>query len=217
MALPCKLVSCFPQPRDTETVRARAATALSLAVGQWRRADFTAGRRQALSVSSTDKLRDYLMGSGGQDKYRAGLAALDDEQEELAQQRVTRQRAARRATIEALSHSGDLPEQSTARRGAIAGAILGIIPSVIMVLTSQPGPAGGDPVSNFLGGTACPPPRPATPTSPGTCRTGARPCSPGLSGPGTPVTWMQAITCWRDASGVPTGSPNSPAKRASSE
>jgi hypothetical protein len=153
MALPYKLVSCFPQARDTQAARAMSAAALSRALGQWRRADFTAGQRQALSTSSTDKLRDYLMDSG-QDKYRAGLAALDDQQGELAEQRMTRQQEARRAKNEALSHHGDRPERSAARRGAIAGAILGIIPGVIMTLTSQPGLSEGEPISAFLSGVA---------------------------------------------------------------
>jgi len=127
-----------------------AEEALGKALSGWRGADFAAGQRQALAASGTDTLRDSLIKDGW-----GGFEELANAQEKLAEEQESRQRDAREAKGEAFGHKGAMLDKETAKYGAIAGAVLGIIPAAVTVITSQPpSDSGGYPVLDFLGGTA---------------------------------------------------------------
>jgi hypothetical protein len=154
IVLPSTLVSDFPSPRQPNEARDHAKTKLMKALEGWRYADFAAGQRQALSTSGTETLRDLLMEPKPAD-YDSSLAALAGAQESLAQLRDRRQQDAGVAKAAAFAHYGDMPDGDVARRGAIAGAILGIIPAIVILLTTTPpSPNSGYAVLDFLGGTA---------------------------------------------------------------
>jgi hypothetical protein len=141
-------------PRTPEETLSNTKAALRRAVARWRGADFVAGQRQTLAAGSADALRE-LLDKHDQEHYRRGAKALADTQEKMAKEHDSRQRAARAAKARAFSHAGDMPDRQAGWHGAIAGAVLGIIPAAVTVITSQP-PSGGSgyPVLDFLGGTA---------------------------------------------------------------
>ena len=179
IVLPSKFVSDFPSPREPNEARDHAKIELIKALEGWRYADFAAGQRQALSASGTETLRNRLMEpkpaaeqrSVGVARmrrtlrnlhmepkpadYDSSLAALAGAQESLAQLRDRRQHDAGAAKAAAFEHYGDMPDGRVAWRGAIAGAILGIICATVMLLTATPpSPNSGYAVLDFLGGTA---------------------------------------------------------------
>jgi hypothetical protein len=134
LVLPKELTQAPPLPCTAEE-------ALGKALSGWRGADFAAGQRQALAASGTDAPRNF--------------EELANAQEKLAEEQDSRQRDARAAKARAFSHKGAMPDKETAKYGAIAGAVLGIIPAAVTVITSQPpSDSGGYPVLDFLGGTA---------------------------------------------------------------
>lgn len=152
--LPSKLPGSDQQPRSNGESQDHVTTALRKALAGWRHAEFAAGQRQALSASGTEKLRDLLMEPKPED-YEHRLSALDGAQERLARDRDRWQRNAGQAMADAFSHYGDMPDRKVARQGAIAGAVLGVIPATVTVLTTTPpSPGSGYPVLDFLGGTA---------------------------------------------------------------
>ena len=123
------------------------------AIDQWRAAEFMAGQRQALASSGTDALRDLLLKSDR--RFDKGLAALAAGQAKLSRQRDKYRRDARKANTDAFSRYGRPFSGRDARAGFIVGAILGIIPASVTVLTTQPPVDNGVyPVLFFLGGTA---------------------------------------------------------------
>jgi hypothetical protein len=154
IVLPSNLISKFPSPREPDEARDHAKTELMKALGGWRHADFAAGQRQALSASSTEALRNLLM-EPKPAEYDRSLAALADKQEDLAQLRDRRQQEASKAKAEAFAHYGDMPDRDAARHGAIAGAILGVIPATVTLLTTTPSsPTSGYAMLDFLAGNA---------------------------------------------------------------
>lgn len=146
--LPIELAEAHP--RTPAATLSNTKAALRRAVAGWRGADFVAGQRQALAVGSPDALPDLRDGHDW-----GGAKALVDAQEKMAKEHDSRQRAARTAKARAFSHKGDMLDRQAGWHGAIAGAVLGIIPAAVTVITTQP-PSGssGYPVLDFLGGTA---------------------------------------------------------------
>jgi hypothetical protein len=152
LALPEELAKAHPRTEGETLSNTKAA--LRRALAGWRGADFVAGQRQALAVGSTDTLRE-LLDQDDRESYERGLGVLADAQEKMAKEHDSRQRAARAAKARAFSHEGDMPDQEAGRDGAITGAVLGVIPAAVTVITSQPPSASsGYPILDFLGGTA---------------------------------------------------------------
>jgi hypothetical protein len=154
LVLPSELVSKFKSPRETAAAKVHATAELLKALTGWRHADFATGQRQGLSASSTETLRNFLMDSKTTE-YERGLAVLADAQEGLTQLRDHRQRDANQAKVAVFGHYGNMPDKSAARHGALAGAILGVIPATVTLLTTPPpSPNYGYALLDFLGGTA---------------------------------------------------------------
>ena len=147
IALPNRLVT-VPLRHDT------TARPLEDALTGWRQADFASGQSQALAASSTDALREFLVNNKQAD-YSHGLEALENAQAELAEKREKGQRQARDAKTKAFDYKGRMPDRGAAKVGALAGAVLGIIPALIALLITRPAASGsGYPVLDVLGSTA---------------------------------------------------------------
>jgi len=128
----------------------RPELAMKESIAAWRQADFADKQRQALTAGSTDALvRD------DQPDYPTALASLAAAQADLAEKRDSWQKSARERRDWSFDHRGEQPDKRTAMVGALAGAILGIIPAIVMLLSSSPSLGGsGYPVLDFFGGTA---------------------------------------------------------------
>jgi hypothetical protein len=145
--LPADLASAIAAPGGS-------ASALRKAITRWQGAEFIAGQRQGLAASGTDSLRDLLLKNDKQ-AYAAALSALTTGQQELAEQRAAYQRDALDAKAEAFSRKGAPLDRKGARTGLITGALLGVIPATVTLITTQPADTGSAyPVLNFFGGTA---------------------------------------------------------------
>ena len=124
------------------------------AAADWRRADFVAGQQQALAESSTDPLRESLL-NAKDGEFERRLTRLAKAQDDLTAKRDALQRAARSAKVRAFSRRGAAPDPGSAAVGTLTGAILGIIPAAVTMLTTQPPSDGGSyPVLGFFGNTA---------------------------------------------------------------
>jgi hypothetical protein len=154
LGLPLVVWLLLPRRLATDDAAAgESSAAANSAIGQWRAAEFMAGQRQALASSGTDALRDLLLKSDR--RFDKSLAALAGGQAKLSRQRDQYRQGARKANTDAFSCYGRPFSGRDARAGFIVGAILGIIPATVTVLTTQPPIDNGPyPVLFFLGGTA---------------------------------------------------------------
>ena len=143
----------LPQKLLSKTRRARPPEeSLEDAIVAWRRADFAAGQQKALA-GATDALRDLLV-KGDSQGYRRGYETIGKAQEDLAREHDDFERKARAAKNTAFNHNGEILDRSTAATGAVLGAVFGIIPATVSLLTSQPPDNSGYPMLDFLGSTA---------------------------------------------------------------
>jgi hypothetical protein len=131
--------------------------AIRLTLRAWRIAEFADSQRQQL-LGNADDLRKSLVETGAQAHPEADgrrtYEALANAQNELSEKRDDSRRSAREHLREAFDHLGEPPDPATARRGALAGALLGLVPAVVLFLVTRPVAAwSGYPVLDFLGFT----------------------------------------------------------------
>ena len=132
----------------------KPAQALKGSLAAWRRAEFADEQRQALVANSGDALRDLLV-QKDEPSYTKSMESLAKAQSDLAEERDRWQSNARKAKAQAFDHWGNPPDKRTAVAGAVVGAVLGIIPASITLLTTPPSlDSSGYPVLGFFGGTA---------------------------------------------------------------
>jgi hypothetical protein len=130
-----------------------SAEAISGSIAAWRQADFFTQQRQALTSDSSGALIDLI--KEGNSDYVGRIESLTEVQDRLACERDRQQDSARRLEAVAFEQRGKIPDRRTAVFGAALGAILGIIPALITVLTTKPAVStSGYPVLDFFGGTA---------------------------------------------------------------
>lgn len=147
LLLPKELADISPRPEGPEK-------ALRKAIADWQRAEFAAGQRQALAAASADALRDYLIKDDAQG-YNDAFARLAQAQEDLAAKHDAYQGEAHAAKVAAFDHRGEMLDRQAGKAGLIVGAVLGIVPATVILLTTQPPPGTGTyPVLAFLGNTA---------------------------------------------------------------
>jgi len=147
LMMPRTLVSTAPGGSDAESLARKAAA-------DWRHADFVAAQQQALAANGAEALRDSLL-KGKNREFERRLARLAEAQDDLAAKLSAYQRAARTAGTGAFSHLGAALDPGAAAAGAITGAIAGIVPAAITMLTISPPSAGGSyPILGFFGSTA---------------------------------------------------------------
>jgi hypothetical protein len=123
------------------------------AAASWRHAEFIASQQQALATSSTDALREAVL-NGKDDELQDRLDRLRKAQDTLGERMHGYQDTARDAKVSAFSYTGVVPGGEPAKVGAVTGAILGVIPATITVLTTQPPSTSGYPILGFFGSTA---------------------------------------------------------------
>ena len=127
--------------------------AIKRSLSKWRAADFADSQRQKL-MSDGDDLRDSLL-KDGQPGYYKTLDSLANAQNQLASLHDRSQQEARAYLTQAFDHQGELPDLRTARRGAVLGALLGLVPACVLLLAAQPVPSwSGYPVLDFFSYTA---------------------------------------------------------------
>jgi hypothetical protein len=152
------LVSWLLLPQELASVTGPdvSASALRRAIARWQNAEFVAALRQTLVTSGMDDVRERLLNKDKDNEaYTTALSALAKGQEELAEHRDSYQREALEAKAEAFGRWGAPLDPEGARSGLITGAVLGTIPAVLTLVTSQPPDTGSTyPVLNFFGGTA---------------------------------------------------------------
>ena len=125
--------------------------AIRLTLRAWRNAEFADSQRQNLT-SNSDDLRKDLLEAKPEPAGRRTFFTLAIAQNRLSELRDTWQRTAREHLREAFDHQGEPPDPATGRRGALAGALLGLVPAVVLFLVTRPVPAwSGYPVLDFLG------------------------------------------------------------------
>ena len=147
LVLPRPLVTTPPHPRTPKQ-------AIKDSLAARRRAEFASAQCTALTASA-DSLRDHLIGDDDKDKERYDFDTLAKAQNDLAEERDRSQSIARTCSTEAFDHRGNAPNRRDAAIGAVTGAVLGIIPATITLLTTNPSPdTSGYPVLGFFGGTA---------------------------------------------------------------
>ena len=150
------LVRWLMLPRDLAgaTGPDGGASALQKAIAGWQSAEFVAAQRQALATSGIDAIRERLLNKDNE-AYAAPFKALTAGQEELAEQRDAYQREALEAKGEAFGLRGAPLDRKGARAGLITGAVLGVIPAIVTLVTTQPADTGNAyPVLDFFGGNA---------------------------------------------------------------
>jgi hypothetical protein len=149
------LTWAVPAGQATADQTLRPEQAIRLTLRAWRNADFADSQRQQL-MGNADDLRKGVLGNDQQagtgDQVFRKLARA---QNRLAERRDNWQRRAREHLREAFDHRGEPPDPASGRRGAIAGALLGLAPAVMLFLKTRPASAwSGYPVLDFLGFTA---------------------------------------------------------------
>jgi hypothetical protein len=128
--------------------------AIRMTLRAWRNADFADSQRQQLLGNADDVRKGLLSTEPSASGYRT-FFTLARAQNRLADRRDTWQRTARAHLREAFDHQGEPPDPAAGRRGAIAGALLGLAPAVMLFLKTRPAPGwSGYPVLDFLGFTA---------------------------------------------------------------
>ena len=134
--------------------RVGGSAAINAALADWRSADFAGSQRDALGTSSTDALRDALLG-GEWTSYTAKLAIVGRAQQDLGARQDEARAAALAAKRRAFSYYRTPLRPRAALAGALTGALIGMGPIAISLLTSAPPSDDGSyPVLNFLGTTA---------------------------------------------------------------
>ena len=129
-----------------------SAQAIRESIAGWRCAEFAAKQRQTLA-SSSDALLELV--KDNRPNYAKRVESLARVQDYLAEERDRWQNEARQFEAQAFDQRGKTPVRRTAVTGAVLGAILGIIPVSITLLTTHPAPdSSGFPMLNFFGGTA---------------------------------------------------------------
>ena len=129
-------------------------TAIREALAGWRSAAFASGQRDALGTTSTDSLKEALI-SEEWTGYQQKLDIVNRAQQDLGARQDEYKTAAGDAKWVVFSHYGEPLRWRTAMTGTLTGAILGVIPTAINLLTSAPPADGGSyPVLGFLGSTA---------------------------------------------------------------
>jgi hypothetical protein len=128
-----------------------SAEAISESIAAWRQADFVAQQRQALTSGNDGAQIDLIKENSD---YAGRIESLTKIQDYLACEQDHLQSSARKLEAVAFEQRGKVPDRRTALSGAFLGAILGIIPSLITILTTKPPvSSSGYPVLDFLGGT----------------------------------------------------------------
>ena len=128
--------------------------AIKDSLGAWRRAEFATEQRTALAANGAEALRDHLI-SNGKDKDRYDFESLANAQNDLAEERDRSRSIARARAAEAFDHRGNPPNRRDGAAGALMGTALGIIPTTITLLTTDPShDTNAYPVLDFFGGTA---------------------------------------------------------------
>ena len=125
-----------------------------LTLRYWRKAEFADSQRQQL-LSNADDLRTSVLKKGGRAKGVRTFETLASTQDMLSEARDDSRRTAREHLREAFDHLGEPPDPATAGKGAVAGALLGLIPAVVLFLATRPvSDWSGYPVLDFFGFTA---------------------------------------------------------------
>jgi len=120
----------------------------------WRAAEFADGQRQKL-VSDDDDVRDALLKTKTPRAFQTTLARLTRAQNQLASRRDQWRRTAQARLTEAFDHQGEPPDSALGRRGAVTGALLGVVPAGVLLSATRPASEwSGYPVLDFLGFTA---------------------------------------------------------------
>ncbi len=132
--------------------------AIRLTLRSWRNAEFADSQRQQL-LGNADDLRKSLFENGAQANQEADgrrtFETLANVQNVLSEQRDDSRRSARAYLREAFDHQGEPPDPVTARQGALVGALLGLVPAVVLFLVTRPvSDWSGYPVLDFVGFTA---------------------------------------------------------------
>jgi len=146
VVLPAKLA------RADRTLATKKAIRLTLQA--WRNAEFTDSQRQKI-VGDGDDLRGALLKDGTSLSDDQTFRLLSRAQDQLGEQHDAWQRKGHARLGEAFDHQGELPDPRRGLWGALAGAVLGLVPGGILLLATHPASAwSGYPVLDFLGFTA---------------------------------------------------------------
>jgi hypothetical protein len=120
----------------------------------WGAAEFADSQRQKF-ISDDDGVRDALLKARTPRAFQKTLARLTRAQNQLASQRDQWRRTAEARLIEAFDHQGEPPNSRLGRRGAVTGALLGVVPAGVLLFATRPASGwSGYPVLDFLGFTA---------------------------------------------------------------
>jgi hypothetical protein len=148
------LTWALPARQATADHTLQPGQAIRMTLRAWRNADFADSQRQQL-LGNADDLRKDLLSTEHPTTGDRTFFTLARAQNRLADRHDTWQRTARAHLREAFDHQGEPPDPAAGRRGAIAGALLGVAPAVMLFLKTRPAPAwSGYPVLDFLGFTA---------------------------------------------------------------
>jgi len=128
-----------------------AGRAIRRTLDAWRIADFTDRQRREIMGNGDDLRKAALQDRAAYEKTLTSLAAA---QNQLAHRHDLYQRKAHHYLTEAFDHTSEVPDSRTARYGALTGALLGVVPAVVLLLATRPAPGwSGYPVLDFLGFT----------------------------------------------------------------
>ena len=148
------LTWALPAGQATADRTLQPGPAIRMTLRAWRNADFAGSQRQQLLGNAEDLRKDLLSADPQADADRT-FFKLARAQNRLAEGRDFWRRRAREHLRDAFDHYGETPDPAAARRGAIAGALLGLAPAAMLFLKTRPAPAwSGYPVLDFLGFTA---------------------------------------------------------------
>lgn len=126
--------------------------AIRCTLDAWRNADFTDRQRQQIMGNGDDLRKAALEDNPA--AYEKTFASLTAVQNHLADQHDVYQRRAHEYLTEAFDHTSEVPDSCTARLGALTGALLGVVPAVVLLLATRPASGwSGYPVLDFLGFT----------------------------------------------------------------
>jgi hypothetical protein len=139
----------LPARQATASRTGSPVEAIRLTLRAWRNAEFADSQRQQL-LGNADDLRKSLLETGAQAEPQADgrrtYETLAHAQNVLSEERDDSRRSAREHLR--------APDPAAARRGAVAGALLGLVPAVVLFLVTRPVPDwSGYPVLDFLGFT----------------------------------------------------------------
>ena len=148
------LTWALPAGQATADHTLQPGQAIRMTLRAWRNAEFADSQRQQL-LGNADDLRTDLLSTEAPDTADRTFFTLALAQNRLAARRDTWRRLARAHLREAFDHQGEPPDPVAGRRGAIAGALLGLAPAVMLFLKTRPAPEwSGYPVLDFFGFTA---------------------------------------------------------------